>query len=225
MFGSHAFPAIVRDYQKVIRVGREIKVQNKEATGKLPDVVGMRMCGRRKKYKSVQLFGSAHFQSSAPLNSPRHSVNSCKRKAWCAPWSLNILRSNQPEHSWLKDGSLAEYAVATDEEALRGFPSCTQVDNSSFGIVACFVGGHRRAKILPKENLVDIGNLVISFALRKTNSGPIWKRRQTWDRYPSFCLENGAIEWTGTSGAGSENQPWDWEYPGYLSTFDSRVVN
>jgi len=36
-FGPHPFPTIVRDYQKVI--GREIKSQMKEATGKLPDVV------------------------------------------------------------------------------------------------------------------------------------------------------------------------------------------
>lgn len=36
-FGPHPFPTIVRDYQKVI--GREIKAQMQEATGKLPDVL------------------------------------------------------------------------------------------------------------------------------------------------------------------------------------------
>ena len=31
-----------------------------------------------------------------------------------------------PEHAWLKDSGRAEYVVATDEDALRGFRICTQ---------------------------------------------------------------------------------------------------
>ena len=33
-----------------------------------------------------------------------------------------------PEHAWLKDSGRAEYADATDEEALRGFRLCTQLE-------------------------------------------------------------------------------------------------
>lgn len=33
-----------------------------------------------------------------------------------------------PEHAWLKDSGRAEYVVATDEEALRGFRMCTQLE-------------------------------------------------------------------------------------------------
>ena len=33
-----------------------------------------------------------------------------------------------PEHAWLKDSGRAEYVVATDEEALRGFRLCTQLE-------------------------------------------------------------------------------------------------
>jgi tryptophan synthase len=33
-----------------------------------------------------------------------------------------------PEHAWLKDSGRAEYIVATDEEALRGFRLCTQLE-------------------------------------------------------------------------------------------------
>jgi tryptophan synthase beta subunit len=33
-----------------------------------------------------------------------------------------------PEHAWLKDSGRAEYVVATDEEALRGFRLLTQVE-------------------------------------------------------------------------------------------------
>jgi hypothetical protein len=33
-----------------------------------------------------------------------------------------------PEHAWLKDSGRGEYVVATDEEALRGFRLCTQLE-------------------------------------------------------------------------------------------------
>jgi tryptophan synthase len=33
-----------------------------------------------------------------------------------------------PEHAWLKDSQRAEYVVATDEDALRGFRMCTQLE-------------------------------------------------------------------------------------------------
>jgi tryptophan synthase len=33
-----------------------------------------------------------------------------------------------PEHAWLKDTGRAEYVVATDKEALRGFLMCTQLE-------------------------------------------------------------------------------------------------
>ena len=33
-----------------------------------------------------------------------------------------------PEHAWLKDSGRAEYVVATDEEALRGFRLITQLE-------------------------------------------------------------------------------------------------
>ena len=33
-----------------------------------------------------------------------------------------------PEHAWLKDSGRADYVVATDEQALRGFRMCTQLE-------------------------------------------------------------------------------------------------
>jgi tryptophan synthase len=33
-----------------------------------------------------------------------------------------------PEHAWLKDSGRAEYVAATDEEALKGFRMCTQLE-------------------------------------------------------------------------------------------------
>ncbi|KAI6101028.1 tryptophan synthase beta subunit-like PLP-dependent enzyme [Pisolithus croceorrhizus] len=86
-----------------------------------------------------------------------------------------------PEHSWLKDSGRAEYVVATDEEALRGFRLCTQLE----GIIPALESSHalwegvRRAKTLPKEtNLVIVRpclqQLLRSLMLR--NTVPLWER-------------------------------------------------
>ena len=67
-----------------------------------------------------------------------------------------------PEHAWLKASGRAEYLVATDEDALRGFRLITQSEGIipglylkdwfhtfthhltiSLGIGACNLGGHR----------------------------------------------------------------------------------
>ncbi|KIJ64971.1 hypothetical protein HYDPIDRAFT_89848 [Hydnomerulius pinastri MD-312] len=181
-FGPHPFPTIVRDYQKVI--GREIKGQMKEATGKLPDVVvacvggGSNAIGSFYDFipdKSVQLVGVE--AGGEGLDGDRHSATLAKGK----PGVLHgvrtyILQSPTgqiiethsvsagldypgvgPEHSWLKDSGRAEYVVATDEEALRGFRLCTQLE----GIIPALESSHalwegiRRAKTLSKDiNLV-----------------------------------------------------------------------
>ena len=43
-----------------------------------------------------------------------------------------------PEHAWLKDSGRAEYIVATDEDALRGFRLCTQLE----GIIPALESAH-----------------------------------------------------------------------------------
>ncbi|KAH7883140.1 tryptophan synthase beta subunit-like PLP-dependent enzyme [Phlebopus sp. FC_14] len=181
-FGPHPFPTIVRDYQKVI--GREIKAQMKEAIGKLPDVVvacvggGSNAIGSFYEFipdKSVQLVGVE--AGGEGVDGDRHSATLAKGK----PGVLHgvrtyILQSPTgqiiethsvsagldypgvgPEHSWLKDSGRAEYVVATDEEALRGFRLCTQLE----GIIPALESSHalwegtRRAKTLSKDvNLV-----------------------------------------------------------------------
>lgn len=70
-----------------------------------------------------------------------------------------------PEHSWLKDSGRAEYAVATDEQALRGFRLCTQLE----GIIPALESSHaiwegvRLAKTLSKDTdlvIVRIENVL-----------------------------------------------------------------
>jgi tryptophan synthase len=46
-----------------------------------------------------------------------------------------------PEHAWLKDTGRAEYVVATDEDALRGFRLCTELEGIIPG--TSFILGNR----------------------------------------------------------------------------------
>ncbi|KIJ10499.1 tryptophan synthase [Paxillus involutus ATCC 200175] len=176
--GPHPFPTIVRDFQKVI--GKEIKSQLHEVKGKLPDVVvacvggGSNAIGTFYDFipdKNVRLVGVE--AGGEGLDGDRHSATLAKGQ----PGVLHgvrtyILQSSVgqiiethsisagldypgvgPEHAWLKDSGRAEYVVAADEDALRGFRLITQLE----GIIPALESSHaiwegvRLAKTLPKE--------------------------------------------------------------------------
>jgi len=176
--GPHPFPTIVRDYQRII--GREIKAQFTDAVGKLPDVViacvggGSNAIGTFYDFineENVRLIGVE--AGGEGINTNRHSAT----LSLGTPGVLHGVRTYLlqsatgqivethsvsagldypgvgPEHSWLKDTSRAEYIVANDEEALRGFRILTQ----SEGIIPALESAHavwgavQVAKTLPKD--------------------------------------------------------------------------
>ncbi|KAH9066463.1 bifunctional tryptophan synthase TRP1 [Lactarius vividus] len=176
--GPHPFPTIVRDFQRVI--GKEIKQQLQEERGKLPDVVvacvggGSNAIGAFYDFipdKQVRLVGVE--AGGEGIDGDKHSATLTMGK----PGVLHgvrtyILQSPEgqiiethsisagldypgvgPEHAWLKDSGRAEYVVATDEDALRGFRLCTQLE----GIIPALESSHavweavRLAKILPQD--------------------------------------------------------------------------
>ncbi|KAH7918207.1 tryptophan synthase [Leucogyrophana mollusca] len=187
-FGPHPFPTMVRDYQRVI--GREIKSQMKNAEGKLPDVIvacvggGSNAIGAFYDFipdKSVRLVGVEG--GGEGLDGNRHSAPLSKGEPGVLHGVRTYLLQSEtgqisethtigaglnypvvsPEHAWLKDSGRAEYVVATDEEALRGFRLCSQLE----GIIPALESSHaiwegiRLAKTLPKES-----NLVICLSGR-----------------------------------------------------------
>ncbi|KZT09738.1 bifunctional tryptophan synthase TRP1 [Laetiporus sulphureus 93-53] len=176
--GPHPFPTIVRDFQRVI--GKEIKAQLSAEIGKLPDAVvacvggGSNAIGAFYDFipeKSVRLIGveaggegleTGHH--SATLSMGHAGVfHGVKTYVLQSPTG-QIIETHSisagldypgvgPEHAWLKDSGRAEYVVATDEQALRGFRMCTQLE----GIIPALESSHavweglRLAKTLPKE--------------------------------------------------------------------------
>ena len=61
-----------------------------------------------------------------------------------------------PEHAWLKDSGRADYVAITDEEALKAFHDCCQIE----GIIPALESSHaiayacKLAKTLPKDKTI-----------------------------------------------------------------------
>ncbi|KAG8891133.1 tryptophan synthetase [Tulasnella sp. 403] len=181
--GPHPFPTIVRDYQRVI--GREIKSQMMERCGKLPDVVvacvggGSNAIGTFYDFieeKNVRLVGVE--AGGDGIDTQRHSatlslgtpgvLHGVRTYLLQSPTG-QIIETHSvsagldypgvgPEHAWLKDSGRAEYIVANDEEALRGFRTCTQLEGIIPALESAHAiwGGLQVAKTLPKDQNVVI---------------------------------------------------------------------
>ncbi|EJD05683.1 bifunctional tryptophan synthase TRP1 [Fomitiporia mediterranea MF3/22] len=161
--GPHPFPTIVRDFQRVISA--EVKEQLQAARGKLPDAVvacvggGSNAIGSFYDFipdKNVRLVGveaggegidgdhhSATLAKGAPgvLHGVRTYVLQTKEGQITETHSISAgldYPAVGPEHAWLKDSGRAEYLVATDEEALRGFRLITQLE----GIIPALESSH-----------------------------------------------------------------------------------
>jgi len=145
--GAHPFPTIVRDFQSVI--GREMRAQMLEKTGKLPDVViacvggGSNAIGAFypfKNHSSVELHGVEAAGHGMEV-SEGHCATLTKGTPGVLQGALTYViqeKSGQtlnthsisagldypgvgPEHAYFKDIGRAKYEAVTDTQALEGF--------------------------------------------------------------------------------------------------------
>jgi tryptophan synthase len=161
--GPHPFPSLVRDFQSII--GKEARKQLQEKKGKLPEAViacvggGSNSIGLFHEFvpfKQVRLIGVE--AGGDGIDTDRHSATLSKG----TPGVLHGVRTYLlqakdgqitethsisagldypgvgPEHAYLKDSGRAEYTVATDEQALRGFRICTELE----GIIPALETSH-----------------------------------------------------------------------------------
>jgi tryptophan synthase beta subunit len=143
--GPHPFPAMVRDFQRVI--GDEARAQYREATGGEPDVVMACVGGGSNAIGMFTAFvgGSSRLIGIEAGGRGEGIGDNCATLTTGRPGVLHGARSyllqdpngqvNEthsisagldypgvgPEHSWLRDEGLATYASATDTDAIRGF--------------------------------------------------------------------------------------------------------
>lgn len=150
--GGHPFPAMVRDFQRVI--GDEALIQFREAEGGDPDAVVACVGG------GSNAIGM--FTAFVPQRSELYGVEAggrgdglgdhCRSLSLGRPGVLHgamtylledtdgqIIETHSisagldypgvgPEHSWLKDSGRASYASATDQEALDGFQALARTE-------------------------------------------------------------------------------------------------
>ncbi len=178
--GPHPYPTIVRDFQKVI--GREAKEQLLAAQGRLPTAAlacvggGSNALGLFSGFMDdpeVRLVGVE--PGGKGIDGREHGATLNRGRPGCLHGSISYLLQNEdgqvheahsisagldypgvgPEHSYLKDTGRAEYATATDAEALEAFRWVTKRE----GILPALESSHAIAyakKMAPKLKEQDI---------------------------------------------------------------------
>ena len=180
--GPHPYPAMVRDFQKVI--GEEARGQILEAEGRLPDAVvacvggGSNAIGLFHPFLNddgVKIFGveaSGHGmdtdQHAAAINGGRPGVLHGNKTYLLQDREGQILEAHSisagldypgigPEHSWLHDVGRATYLTATDQEALAAFQLCTRLE----GIVPALESAHALARLPEVAEVVGPDGVVV----------------------------------------------------------------
>jgi tryptophan synthase beta chain len=151
--GPHPFPAMVRDFQRVI--GDEARAQFADlGAGDEPDVVAAcvgggsnaigtfaAFVGGRSRLVGVEAGGRGGElgEHCATLSSGRPGVLHGARSYLLQDGTGQVAGTHSisagldypgvgPEHAWLRDAGLAEYVSATDREAVRGFLALSRTE-------------------------------------------------------------------------------------------------
>jgi tryptophan synthase beta chain len=183
VMGPHPYPLLVRNFQRVI--GVEARQQILKVEGRLPDVLvacvggGSNAIGLFHPFvedEGVALIGVE--PGGEGVDSGRHgatlaagvpSIFHGKRTYVLADDDGQIFPAHSisagldypgvgPEHAYLRDSGRAEYAVATDDEALDSFVYLSRME----GIIPALESAHAIAHVrklaptLPKDNIVII---------------------------------------------------------------------
>jgi tryptophan synthase beta chain len=167
--GPHPFPAMVRDFQKVI--GEEARQQVIELTGRLPDAVtacvggGSNAIGIFDAFlddESVALYGYEAAGDGA--DTPRHAATITKGRPGVLHGARSYLLQDEdgqtieshsisagldypgvgPEHSWLADIGRAHYLPITDTAAMDAFRLLSRTE----GIIPAIESAHALAGTL-----------------------------------------------------------------------------
>jgi tryptophan synthase beta chain len=180
--GPSPYPRIVRDLQTII--GREMEAQSRERLGGDPDAIVACVGAGSNAIGAFHLFLEREGVRLVGVEAAGRGLSTGEHGASLAEGRLGVLHgalsyvlqteggqireahsisagldypATGPEHAYLKDKGLAEYASVTDEEALRAFTLCSRLE----GIIPALETAHaisyaeKVAKELgPGKNLV-----------------------------------------------------------------------
>src|SRR5688500_3950968 len=179
--GPHPYPLMVREFQSVI--GREAKQQIVEQTGRRPRAVIEGVGGGSKAIGIFDAFISDPDVRLIGVEAGGEAIRPGRHAARFAGGAAGVLQGTRtfvlqdadgnielthsvsagldyaavgPEHAWLQEIGRAEYAYATDEEALRGFQELARLE----GIIPALESAHaiahvqKIAKQFPKDAIL-----------------------------------------------------------------------
>lgn len=179
--GPHPYPAMVRDFQAII--GEEVREQMLEREGRLPDSLvaciggGSNAMGLFYNFlndEDVSIYGVEAAgkgldtdEHCASLNGGRPGVLHGNRTYLLQDEDGQIHEGLSisagldypgigPEHAWLKETGRVNYVAITDDEALKAFQLCTQLE----GIIPALEPSHALAYVeklaptLPSDHLL-----------------------------------------------------------------------
>ena len=179
--GPHPYPAMVRDFQKVI--GEETKVQMQAAEGRLPDSLIACIGGGSNAMGLFYPFLNDADVRIIGVEAAGHGVETGEHAASLTGGSPGVLHGNRtfllqdddgqildahsisagldypgigPEHSWLHESGRIEYVSVTDQEALDAFQLCSRLE----GIIPALEPSHALAHVgkiaadLPADHLM-----------------------------------------------------------------------
>jgi len=167
--GPHPFPAMVRDFQKII--GEEARQQVLELTGRLPDAVAACVGGGSNAIgifhaflddPDVKLFG--YEAAGDGIDTDRHAASIERGRPGILHGARSYLLQDEdgqtteshsisagldypgvgPEHAWLADVGRATYLPATDTEAMDALRLLSQTE----GIIPAIESAHALAGAL-----------------------------------------------------------------------------
>ncbi len=179
--GPHPYPAMVRDFQRVI--GDEVREQILAAEGRLPDTLVACIGGGSNAMGLFYTFLDEPKIHIIGVEAAGHGLDTDKHAASLTGGRPGVLHGNRtyllqdadgqileahsisagldypgigPEHSWLKDTGRVAYVSATDAEALDAFQLCSRLE----GIIPALEPAHALAHVtriapeLPKDHLI-----------------------------------------------------------------------
>jgi tryptophan synthase beta chain len=179
--GPHPYPAMVRNFQKII--GEEVRQQMMEAEGRLPDSLVACIGGGSNAIGLFHDFLDDEDVAIYAVEAAGKGIETGEHAASLSAGAPGVLHGNRtyllqdddgqiteahsisagldypgigPEHSWLHDSGRVNYVPITDDEALEAFQLCTQLE----GIIPALEPSHALAHVgklaptLPKDHLL-----------------------------------------------------------------------
>ena len=179
--GPHPYPAMVRNFQKII--GEEVRQQMMAAEGRLPDSLVACIGGGSNAIGLFYDFLDDEDVTIYAVEAAGKGIKTGEHAASLSAGKPGVLHGNRtyllqdedgqiteahsisagldypgigPEHSWLHDSGRVNYVPATDDEALEAFQLCTQLE----GIIPALEPSHALAYVgklaptLPNDHLL-----------------------------------------------------------------------